>query len=160
WRDVRTMAFALYSLGLANAFQGNNAEAQARLEQSLVLYRALGDKLGVSQPLLVLGLSALRVGEYERAQAWFAEAAALERELGDQNPLAFNLRHWGFALIHQHDDAGAIAKFRESLTLNVEIGDKQGIAACLGAYTAVTLACEQFERTAQLFGAVEVLLEA
>lgn len=158
--DALTIIRALMFLGHANVFQGNTVEGLALLKRALDMCRILGDTVGVVWTLQVSGVGGLRSGDLGTAQSFFAEAVTVEREWGDKNSLSFTMRHWGYAYFQQHDLAGAMPKFRESLLLNVEIGDKQGVAACLGAYAAVAMADEQFERAANLFGAVETMLES
>jgi non-specific serine/threonine protein kinase len=82
----RTRAQALYSAGEFSWLLGNNTAARTRLEESLTLWRALGDKEGIAYTLQVLaGIT----DDPARATALCEESVALFQELGNQWGVAF-----------------------------------------------------------------------
>jgi tetratricopeptide (TPR) repeat protein len=71
--------------------QGEYERARALYEESLALFRELGDKRSVAIPLVNLGLVAQAQGEYERVRALYEESLALSREVGDKPGIAHGL---------------------------------------------------------------------
>src|SRR5262249_41243187 len=72
--DARSRAMLLFNLGRrALQQQGNYLEARTQLEQSLALFRTLGDVWYITQAVIDLGLVALFQEDYRVAQAWYEE---------------------------------------------------------------------------------------
>jgi hypothetical protein len=102
---------------------------------------------------------ALNQGDSERAETLYRESANLLRELGEKSFLAYSLRRFGILALHQGHYARATALCKESLTLNVELEEQPGIVMCLAALAAIIAAQGKPMRAAQLFGAVESLVD-
>ncbi len=124
-------ASALEWLGDFSVFQGNFDISQQRYEESLALYRALGNKDGVARVLGNFGISAEMRGDHERAIALMQESLSLFRELGNKIGIAWDLFFMGQpAYTHgQIEQAGAM--FEESVMLFREVDDTWGIASVL-----------------------------
>jgi tetratricopeptide (TPR) repeat protein len=112
--------------------QGDYTQAQALHEESLALYRALGDKHGIAEALRNLGPVAHEQGDYAQAQALHEESLALYRALGDKYGTAVLLCNLGLVAHEQGDYAQARALHEESLALYRALGAKRGIAISLG----------------------------
>jgi len=75
-------AFVHLVTGMLAAGQGDYDRAVALYEESLALYRDLGDRKGTSGPLRELGAVAYHRGDYERAVRLSEQALAVARESG------------------------------------------------------------------------------
>jgi predicted ATPase/DNA-binding XRE family transcriptional regulator len=126
-------ATALYAAGGLAANQSDFVTARARLEESVAIWRELGDTRGLALALSVgnsLGWVTFQEGPVAAARALFAEGLALWRELGDRWGLAWAL--WGLGAAVQHDDpATARPILEESVALFREVGDRSGLAFTL-----------------------------
>jgi tetratricopeptide (TPR) repeat protein len=158
--DIRTVATALRNLGLLENIKGHYAEARTLLEQSLEIWREMGPEgnTGSTWTLIFLGDVALTSSNPDRARSLYEETVAFLRELGDLNFLAYSVRRLAQLLWHEGHYEAALARLQESLTLNRDIADPRGIMACLAGFAAVAAAQGQFQRAAQLMGAVETQL--
>ncbi len=89
-RDVRGMALAYHRLG--GAYSPNNyAAACTALEESVTLYRRVGDKGGLAYSLMSLGVVNLTYGEEAIARAQLEESLEQCRELGNKEGIAWSL---------------------------------------------------------------------
>jgi predicted ATPase/class 3 adenylate cyclase len=127
--DVRAKA----SLAAARlAFnQSNYDQGEMLAQQSLALFRELGDRRGVALALDRLGMAAWRRGDFATARVLMEEDLALFKELGDQDRVAWSLFTLGLLNNKQGEYTRACALFEESLTLFRELGNKRGMAASL-----------------------------
>jgi hypothetical protein len=60
------------------------AHASSLAEESLTLYRGLGNKLGIAAALATLSVVALDLGDYRRATELQEESLRLQQEVGDR----------------------------------------------------------------------------
>ena len=111
--------------------QGDYATTQALNEESLALFRSLGDKPGIALSLHWLGIAAFGQGDYATARVLHEECLALYRELGDKEGIGFSLNCLGMAASDRGDFTGARALHEESLALFRELGIKRNIAISL-----------------------------
>jgi tetratricopeptide (TPR) repeat protein len=121
---ARTLARAkaLSVRGYLITEQGDFTHGRLLAEESLTLYRELGDKHGVAFGLFVLGYATCWHGDISTGRAIFAESLALYRELGDKLGITEtlgNLGNWG--------DQQARSFMEESLALCRELGHLAGI---------------------------------
>jgi predicted ATPase len=119
-----TRAKALSSAGHLAIYQGDYSRAAALLEESLVMFRDLGDKGGIAGSLLRLGITARYQGDYRRAVALEEESLRLFRDLGDKYGITHTLMNLGAAATDQGDYRRATALEEESLRLSQDLGDK------------------------------------
>jgi len=102
--------------------------AKAYAEESVILYRELGDKANLAWAIRVLGYTIQQRGNFDRATELFGESLALSREIGDKWGLAQSLVDSGWAAVFRSDYTAAISLLEESLTLERELEDVYGIA--------------------------------
>ena len=122
------------ALSAAAAFadwQGDFHRQEELLQESLGLYRELGDTQGIASSLQGLAWTASRKGAHIAALQLLEESVTLLRELGDKAALAWSLYFLADTLGSQCEYGRANALFEESLTLFKDLGNKRGIAACL-----------------------------
>jgi len=122
-------AMALFAAGRLTAHWGDYVAGGARLEESVALWRELGDKRGLALALTYangLGWVALYERRVAEARALFAEGVALWRELGDKWGLAKALWSLG-AAVRRDDPAAARPILEESVALFRDVGDAWGL---------------------------------
>jgi predicted ATPase/class 3 adenylate cyclase/DNA-binding CsgD family transcriptional regulator len=124
-------AEALNGLGLLLVNKGDNEQAERRLEESLALYRELGDTVNTGWPLHNLGLATMSRGEYTRARLLLEESLALFSEIGARDGRAFSLCHLAQVYSEQGEYMKARASAEESLALFRELEDTVGICEAL-----------------------------
>jgi predicted ATPase/DNA-binding CsgD family transcriptional regulator len=121
-------AEALNGAGVLARNQSDYEQAQAWLEENLVLRRELGDKKGTSMVLVDLGTVAGDRGDVARAAAFFKKSLRLKKEVGDRWGTALVLGNLAAAAYYQGNLADAAALSEESLELFRALGDKGSIA--------------------------------
>jgi non-specific serine/threonine protein kinase len=147
--DVR--AKALNGAAILAANQGDYAKQSEILEESLALYRKLGDKRGIAQSINNLGSIAYFQGEYEQAAKLYGESLDLRRELGDKWGVANSLNNLGGVAFSQGDYEQAEILHSESLALRREVKDKRGISMSLNNLGEVAQQKGEYERVAALY---------
>jgi predicted ATPase/DNA-binding SARP family transcriptional activator len=119
------MAYAL--LGLSEMPDAGNRVRSLR-EQSLALFRELGDNFGTAESLQTLAFYAQDDdNDYEQARIFAEENLALRRQIGDQDGIAMALTILGNLAFRQEDYQRAITLFEESFAIWREIGNKWSI---------------------------------
>jgi predicted ATPase/DNA-binding SARP family transcriptional activator len=111
--------------------QGDYAGVKEPIEESLNLWRELGDKPGLANALGILGDTCLLQANYAEAQTAYEESLALFQEIGEKRGIAAMTTNLGnvansigdYATARQHQEA-SIAIFRE-------LGDKLGLVIAL-----------------------------
>jgi tetratricopeptide (TPR) repeat protein len=144
-------ATALHGAGVLALQQGANGRAATFLEESLALYRTLGDRPGIANSLTSLGVVAYYQGDYGRAAALHEEALALKRELGDRWGIAISLASLGNVAQDRGDYGRAAALHEEALSLNRELGDRRGCAAALNNLGNMASERGEYERATYLY---------
>jgi tetratricopeptide (TPR) repeat protein len=112
----------LSHLGKLAALQGNPQAAETYAEESLAIYRELGDRQGVGHVLDVLSWIAAYTGDHARAIEHNREALAIGREIGDRRQTARSLNSLCYAARHQGRLQEALHYVEESLSIAKELG--------------------------------------
>lgn len=129
--STSTRAKALMAQGNLLRLQGEPTTAGSLYEESLALYRELGDKQGIAYSLSNWGIALLDNGEYKRAAAALGEGLELLRELGDKWGVANSLNVLADVATEEGDYGRAQALYEESLVLQQELKDQLCIAVSL-----------------------------
>jgi predicted ATPase/class 3 adenylate cyclase len=124
-------AYALTGLGQLAYRQGAFDAAKRAYEESLELYREVGDPTGIARAIGELGSVAAGEEDYERAASLYEESAALFREAGDRMRLASTLGNLGAIANIQGDYDRGRRLSEEALALHREFGAKDDIALVL-----------------------------
>lgn len=119
-------AAALRALATVRHEVGDFAEAKPLLEESLGIWRELGDPRGTVDALGDLAWVELWLGHPNRARELSEEALRTHQELGDPRGRALALNNLGFLALFLGEPAAAADLFRRSLELRREIGDRRG----------------------------------
>jgi predicted ATPase/DNA-binding CsgD family transcriptional regulator len=157
--DKRALAMSFFILGSAALNRGDYAAARACFEKDLSLSREREDNLEIGCAMAFIGEVALLQGDYERAQTLYGEAVPLVRDAGDKSFLPYVLRRAAEVARFHNDYDGAAALYRQGLAFACEVNGRFSIAACLAGLGYVAVARGHMVYAAQLFGAVEALLE-
>jgi predicted ATPase/class 3 adenylate cyclase len=128
--------------------QADYDEAEAWYEESLALYRELGDKRGVSLCLHGLGwLAVWKRNNFVAARTLLEERLAIAREIGDKKDIAAALANLGDMMCYIGDYRAGFVMLEDGLAIYRQIGHKRGIAFCL-RQSAGTLLWEAWEDVA------------
>ncbi len=120
------------ALRAAAGFADNQSDSEAEplFQESLALYRRLGDTRGIASSLQGLG-SLAQLNNLAKACSLFEESLVLYREVGDKEAIAWVLGLLADAVSTQGDYRRGQALFKESVGMFRELGNKQGTAMCL-----------------------------
>ncbi len=100
----RGLALALLGSGCVSLNLGYMDEAQARLEQSVVLWQQIGEQRWLASSFQWLAYLLVQRGDGERACTMYAEHEALFRTSSDPLMLAWTLGNWGTAKCAKRPD--------------------------------------------------------
>jgi predicted ATPase/class 3 adenylate cyclase len=142
--EVRAKAL-LTAARLAFA-QSNYTRGKVLAQESLALFRELGDRGGIALALDRLGTAAWRRGDFAAARGLMEEGLALFRALDDQGRVAWLLFTLGLLHAKQGAYTRACVLFEDSATRFKQVGNKRGRAAALTQW-AGTLFLSQAEPT-------------
>lgn len=117
-------ARALSGAGVMAYARGDYRRAGGLLDESLVLFRELGDKPGIAGALVIPGQMAMFQGDFGRTQVLLEESLSLYRDLGDDWNTAHVLNFLGVIPLAQGDFSGAARRFEEGLSVARRVGDR------------------------------------
>jgi DNA-binding CsgD family transcriptional regulator len=139
--------------GHALIYQGDLANAITRLEQGLAAYRAVGDKLGEFDILILLSAATFFLGD-PRVEQFSREAFELAESRGAESSKAYALWSVGIVLWRDHDRfEEASRSFRDAIRLWRPPNDRTGIGFCVQALSWCAGSASPDERAARLMGA-------
>jgi tetratricopeptide (TPR) repeat protein len=124
-------AKVLVGAGRLAWFQGELRRGNALLEESLTLFRDLGDDAGAAFTLLVLGRIAVSQGDRKRGALLVEESLASFRQQGNEWGIARALIVLGDVALFEDEVARATANFQRSLKISRDLEDAEGIALSL-----------------------------
>jgi tetratricopeptide (TPR) repeat protein len=139
--------------------QGDYASARAYHEESLVIFREIGDRLGIAGSLGNLGNVARMQGDYVSARTYHEEGLVVFREIGDRLGIAGSLINLGSVAYILGDYASMHSFSAEGLVIFQELGAHSHIAACLDAFANLAARTHRLEQATVLRGAAEALRE-
>jgi tetratricopeptide (TPR) repeat protein len=112
--------------------QGEYPAANAHHEESLAIWRELGDRRGIARTLLALGNAVYSQGNELAAESLYGQSLTIERELGDQRAIAIVLNNLGMVAAYYRSDYLAARRLHEeALAIRRELGDRWGVASSL-----------------------------
>jgi predicted ATPase len=124
-------AKSLTGLAALERVERDYTKAAAYLDESVSLWRQLGDASGEANALNHLGMVAHWQGDYDRAEVLHSEALALARQARDDREAATALNNLGVVSRYRGNYEKAMALFDEGLVLFRSVGDKRYIAGTL-----------------------------
>jgi len=144
-------AKALYVEGTMACGQGENRPAELLLEESVTLFRQLGDGRGVAYALGSAAVLAITQERYELGIAYSEEATELFLEVGDKWGAAPMLGCSAVGWLNRGDHRRARSLAKRGLALCRETGDKHGTSIALCTLAGVAQAERDYERARDLF---------
>jgi tetratricopeptide (TPR) repeat protein len=115
-------------VGIIIALQGKVEEGIPIMEQSLTLYKSLGDKLGQANALTWLSLNH---NDLEHSKSLLFESLPLYRELGDRTGIANSLSLLAQQAIYGGDFSSALRWAEDAMAIYHELGSQSGEADVL-----------------------------
>jgi predicted ATPase/DNA-binding CsgD family transcriptional regulator len=134
--EAAVRAKGLHALGVlihrnANYAKGDQEVARSCLEQSIEIYRELGDVPHTAAVLWDLGRLGNETGDLETARSSLEESLELERRAGNERGIALARSSLGFTALLRGEHGPARAHFEESLRVLRELGSPDEIKRCL-----------------------------
>lgn len=133
--DRALSAGVLNNLGSLSNNLGDYARAQVAYEDSLQIWRELGDRRAIGRVLNNLGQLARSQGDYPRARSLLDESLTIQRDLGDRQMTGIVLHNLGEVAHYEGDTAEARRIHHEALAMRRSLRDTSG-----AAYSASALA--------------------
>ncbi len=119
--DPQAEAFSLSFLGLFTLLLGSMEAGGSLLEQSVAIYRDLGDKIGQADAIYWLSVNG---GDKERAIDFSRESLRLYREIGHLSGITRNLTALALLTIWSGDFSAPAPWLEEALSIARQIGDQ------------------------------------
>jgi tetratricopeptide (TPR) repeat protein len=150
-QDTRAeRALVLYRIG-DQAFGRDWEKAGGNFEQSLALYRELGEEWRTAHALNSLGWLAVYVGEMDQGIRFFRESLAIHEKLGDARGIADALRSLGTAVgVAEKPEEGEQLQ-RRSLTIWRKLEDRVGIVSGLNQLAVTLIFFGRFDEARAMF---------
>jgi len=119
-------------------------------QESLEIYRKLGDQQGIASMLIKLGNAATERGSYATASRFLEEALTIWRQQKDIHGTARALISLGFSALRSGDAHLANVRLEEALSLSRELGDARSMGFELSGLGEVALRLGDYARATQL----------
>jgi len=150
-QDTRSeRAHVLLQMGEATV-DFNREQAKQLYEQSLSLYRAVGDRWGTANALDLLGLVKRRLGFYgSQTRQLFEESLTLRKSLGDRRGMASSLNKLANLAGYQGPLEESAHLYREAISMYREIGDESSAVDAQGDLVIVLLGLGEFSEAHSL----------
>jgi tetratricopeptide (TPR) repeat protein len=143
--DPRLRAVALDGAGQLAAVRADYDAQRGYQEESLAIWRSLGEDARIASSLGDLGSAAHTRADYPAAQAMHQEALCLARVAGEALQMARSLSGLGVLALHQGNLARAAAYFEEGMQRFGEVGDLRRATLILGNLAVVAINHGDFE---------------
>jgi tetratricopeptide (TPR) repeat protein len=128
-KELRALALVMGALFPFR--QGDTRTAAAMLQESLDLFRELGDEEGIARATAELGGVAIGELDLDRAAALYEECVPLLRAQGNLSRLAVAVSNLGTIAHMREEHATAIAHYHEAIEVSREACDEDGVAVNL-----------------------------
>ena len=144
-----TLLFVAATLGQAlSDFDG----AQPMNDESMEIYRALGDDVGFYYAMGTAGLIALGQGRPNEGLSMMEESGVRRLEMGDRWPAAAMFGFSATVALGMGDRDRARRLAERSLSLGREIGAREAVSVALPTLATIARADGDYELAAELFG--------
>ena len=137
--DRRLRAVALDGAGQLASVQADHDAQWACQQESLAIWRELGDDARIASCLSDLGSVAQIRSDYATAEAMFAEALELGERAGDAQQMGKALNGLGRQALHHGDLAMATEHYTESMDSFLKVGDLRQATLILGNLGVVAI---------------------
>jgi predicted ATPase/class 3 adenylate cyclase len=130
--------------------QSDFSATTAFAEESLAIYRAVGDQPGIASTLVKLGNAAEEMGAYAAAAGFLEEALRTWRDLGDRHGVARALISLGWAALRTGDFPLARSRLEEAFAISRQLNDVRSMGFELAGLGEVALRQGDVRRASQL----------
>ena len=157
---TRERAEALLGAGALAFHQNDFAAGDAAYEESLAIYRSLGDETGIA--LSLGGVGNLRMGEgrLEEARANYEDALSRMRRAGHRRGEGLMLSNLGRLALFENDRERGRELSRQGIDIFREVGDVGSLALRLSSLAELSLSLGRTEEArALLLEGIEVVRE-
>jgi predicted ATPase/DNA-binding SARP family transcriptional activator len=137
--DQRLRAVALDGAGQLASVQADHDAQWAYQQESLAIWRALGEDTRIASCLSDLGMVAHIRGDYPAARSMYAEALELAQGAGDAQQMGKALNGLGRQALHQGDLDAATRYYTEGMARFREVGDLRQATLILGNLGVVAI---------------------
>jgi predicted ATPase/class 3 adenylate cyclase/DNA-binding CsgD family transcriptional regulator len=127
----RVRARGLVAAGWMALRLGHFERAEMLCQESLALFRSIGDRAGMGHAVFLLAQSADERGDVVAALSRYKESIVLNREASNKTLIAWSLILEAYVALFQGEYAGARAGIEESLALFREMSNPYGTAYTL-----------------------------
>jgi predicted ATPase len=127
----RDKAFCLYNLAELLRGDGEYQQSRQLFEESMAIFRASGDRLGLARAMRRLGMIAGSLGELPEAQRLFHQALERFKAIGDPYGIGNTLNDMGRVADMIGNPGEAKRLFQECLAIRRDIGHLWGIGISL-----------------------------
>ncbi len=150
--DKEKIANLKLDLGHMFIGQGDLEQGSVWLEESLILQRELGNKLGIATILQDLGWIASYIrGDYENAWALCEESLTICQEIGNKRVMARALHHLAQIARFRGEFSQTNTLLEEELKLTKELDDKDGIARSIFSLAEYARSQQDYQRATNLY---------
>jgi predicted ATPase/DNA-binding SARP family transcriptional activator/Tfp pilus assembly protein PilF len=149
--EAAQRAKVLNALGALANEQGEGRQAMAYYEESLTLYREVGEMRGIASVLTNLGTVAKYQGDLALARERYEESSRLLRALDDKATLSIVLNNLGALWIDLGQARQARGLLEESLALKRSLGNPLGIAAVLANLAEIARQLGELDQAVALY---------
>ena len=119
--------------------QGDLSYVVMSCEENLMLFRELGNPLGIARSLCRLGAAAQMRGEYVTARTYYEESLAISQREGCKETLSETLYYFASMIFFRGDTCAARTMIEECLALLRELDDQYGIVSSLNLLGWISL---------------------
>lgn len=123
---------------------GKYGQARAFYRDSLAIYRALGDEVGIANLLNLVGHTAQMLGHLKEAEEYYQESLANYRSLGIKHGIATNLNRLAHIAYYRDEIDRAGELLQECLVIRREEANTRGLASTLNMLGEVARARGQY----------------
>ncbi|MDK2982410.1 MAG: hypothetical protein PWQ55_2757 [Chloroflexota bacterium] len=151
-QDQRSQGYALLGLGEVAMMERFLEPAKAYIDESLTIFRALNEPLGLALTLSRKGgLASDSKGDYEEAKKYYQENLKICRDVGHILGIAGTLMALGRIEMYHGDAEIGRGYLQESLSIFRESRDKSGIAGALSAIGYADLYADNLESSRESY---------
>jgi predicted ATPase/DNA-binding SARP family transcriptional activator len=141
---------ALHGLAVVRWYAGDRREAEALIDESLTLFRALPQTTELTPPMLDLGEILVPQPETGALRMAFQETFAPFQDVASRTAVGYVLANRGMMRRVSGDLEGATRDMEESLALSRAIGDERAVAHALGRLGNLTTAVGELAQARDL----------
>jgi predicted ATPase/class 3 adenylate cyclase len=132
--------------------RGDSEKAREMAEESLTLFRAVGNKRLIGYVLILLGEILHMDRDDDKAKSALEESRVIFDAIRERSGSAGALLAIARVLTYQNELEAAVISYQESWKLSMEIGDRELAAVCLEGYGALLVKQDNATLAVKLWG--------